>query len=270
VIRLALRVRRADAELALAEILELVPAGVEEVDRGEEVEYAVYGAPGELPDLPDLQAAVGAGLVAVSTRAVADDWGDAWKRFHVPITVGGRVHVRPPWSPPCAGPQTIEVVIDPGQAFGTGAHATTRLCLELLLELPAHGSLLDVGCGSGVLAIAAAKLGFAPVVAVDHDAAAVEAAVANARANGVELEVRRADIRRDSLPGADVVVANLVGPLVRAAGPRLAGAPVLVVSGLLTREVGEVVSELEQVAGLPERRRRAAGEWAAVRLGGSA
>src|SRR5947207_2398002 len=86
-----------------------------------------------------------------------------------------------------------EVVIDPGQAFGTGGHATTRLCLELLLTLEPGGAVVDVGCGSGVLAISAAKLGWSPLTALDHDPAAVEAARANAAVNGVALDVRRWD-----------------------------------------------------------------------------
>src|SRR4051812_49872575 len=99
-IRLAVRVRRDDAEVALAELLELVPAGVEEVDLGGDVvEYAVYGAPGELPALPDLRAAAGTALVEVRTEEVADDWGERWKAFHQPVVVAGRLHVRPPWAP---------------------------------------------------------------------------------------------------------------------------------------------------------------------------
>lgn len=100
------------------------------------------------------------------------------------------------------------MVIDPGRAFGTGAHASTRLCLEFLQVLP-PGSALDAGCGSGVLAIAAAKLGFAPVVALDNDPAAVESTAANARLNGVAIEVRLADALTDPLPETDVAVANI-------------------------------------------------------------
>ena len=99
-------------------------------------------------------------------------------------------------------------MIDPGRAFGTGAHATTRLCLAYLLELR-RGSLVDVGCGSGVLAIAAAKLGFAPVSAVDVDPVSVETTEANARANGVGLDILRVDAVRDPLPEADVAVVNI-------------------------------------------------------------
>jgi len=99
-------------------------------------------------------------------------------------------------------------VVDPGRAFGTGAHPTTRACLELLARLP-RGSLLDAGCGSGVLAAAAARLGFAPVYAFDSDPVAVAAARQTARRNGLPVEVARADIREDALPAVDTVVANI-------------------------------------------------------------
>ena len=169
-IRLAVRVARADAELVLAELLELAPAGVEEVDRGSDVEYAVYGAPGELPALPALRAAAGTALVEITTTEIADDWSERWRNFHKPVTIGERLHVRPPWSPaPDAGDGLLDIAIDPAQAFGTGAHDTTRLCLEALLELEPAGPLLDLGCGSGVLAIAARKLGWQPVLGLDHE-----------------------------------------------------------------------------------------------------
>src|SRR3954466_13618901 len=128
-IRLAVRVRREDAEVALADLLELAPAGVEEVELPEAdvVEYAVYGAPGELPALPDLRAAAGDALVEVTTSEVADDWDERWRGFHRPVEAAGFL-VRAPWHEALPGRQ--EIVIDPGQAFGTGGHATTRLCLE--------------------------------------------------------------------------------------------------------------------------------------------
>ncbi len=125
-------------------------------------------------------------------------------------------------------------MIDPGRAFGTGAHPTTRLTLELLQQLE-PGSLLDVGCGSGVLAIAAAKLGFGPVVAIDADDAAVEATLANARVSGVELSAYRADALVDELPETELVVANVALDVVERLLPRL-GARRAVTSGYLDRD----------------------------------
>jgi len=266
-IRLSIRVRRADAELVLAELLTLAPSGVEESEDGDSVEYAVYGAPGELPDLPDLRAAAGDALVEVSTEEIADDWDERWKQFHQPIEIEGRLHVRPPWSPAPAG-EVLDVVIDPAQAFGTGAHATTRLCLELMLELNPAGAFVDIGCGSGVLAIAAAKLGWGPVVAVDFDPLSVEATRANALVNGVVVEARPGDLRRDEMPGAPTVVANLLRPLLLTYAARLA-APLpryLIASGLL-REEGDEVAAAFVRHGLVERRRLESGEWAALLLG---
>ncbi len=263
-IRLAVRVPRERAELALAELLELAPSGVEEVDLGDRVEYAVYGAPGELPALPDLEAAVGGGPADVVTREVADDWGERWRAFHRPLVLTGRLRVRPPWSPP--GPEPVDIVIDPGQAFGTGAHATTRLCLELLLERPARGPLLDLGCGSGVLAILAARRGFAPVLAVDHDPLAVDATRANAAANGVAVEARRVDLRREPVPAAPTVVANLLRPLLLDYAGGLGRPPeCLIASGLLAGEADEVAAAFAP-HGLVEGARRERGEWAALRL----
>ncbi len=134
----------------------------------------------------------------------------------------GRLWIGPPWEEPPADADAI--VVDPGRAFGTGGHATTRLCLELLADLE-RGSLLDVGCGSGVLSIAAARLGFAPVVALDHDPAALEATARNAAANAVELEVLLADALVDPLPAADVAVANIsrTHRAARAAAPGIDG-----------------------------------------------
>jgi ribosomal protein L11 methyltransferase len=137
------------------------------------------------------------------------------------------------------------VVIDPGQAFGTGAHPTTRMCLELMLGLRAGGSFADLGCGSGVLAIAAAKLGFGPVAAFDADRGAVAATTANARANGVELDrVERLDLRAGPPPAADVVAANLMRPLLLRVAELMQARPprALIVSGLLDEEADEVAA----------------------------
>jgi ribosomal protein L11 methyltransferase len=280
-LRLAVRVRREHAELALAELISLAPGGVEEVSLGDVVEYAVYGAPGELPSLPDLRAAAGAALVEVSTMEIADDWAERWRAFHVPLVVDGALTVRPPWAAPATTP--LDVVIDPGQAFGTGAHASTRLCLELLLGIEPSSALLDLGCGSGVLAIVAAKLGWAPVTAVDNDQASLEATRANAAVNSASVDVRRVDLRTDPVPAATTVTANLLTPLLLAWVERM-GAPEEPTSGRLAGEnlspdlprrviaSGLLVDEADRVAeafarrGLVECERRVSGEWAALSL----
>ncbi len=294
-IRLALRVRRADAETVLAELLELAPAGVEEVQvDAETVEYAVYGAVGELPQLPDVRACAGQALVEVSTTEIEDDWSERWRRFHRPVVVRAPpdqrgsaglaeqgellgLRVRPPWESPITSATTRDIVIDPGQAFGTGAHATTRLCLELLLELAARGlasgPLLDVGCGSGILAIAGACLGFGPVLALDNEPESVAATEDNAAVNGAALTVRRLDLRREDLPlgdaSATTVTANLLRPLLLDLSRSIVRAPVqLVAGGLLCGEMDEVSAAFRARLGMTERRRCRSGEWGAVWLSG--
>jgi len=232
VIRLAVRVPRSRAELVLAELAVLAPAGFEEREVGDLVEYAIYGAAGELPDLGELRALVGDALVDVVTTEVPDDWEERWRHWHRPLDVGP-LRVRPPWEP--GRPGALDIVIDPGQAFGTGAHATTRLCLEALGELDARGPLVDLGCGSGVLAIAAARLGWTPVLGLDHETVSVAATAENARANAVEVVVRRFDLRHEPVPAAPTVVANLLRPLLEAL--RFEQPPrTLVASGLLAHE----------------------------------
>jgi ribosomal protein L11 methyltransferase len=249
----------------LAALLELAPGGVEQVDGEGYVEYAVYGAPGELPSVPGGEAEVGGVLVGVRGERVADDWAERWRRFHEPVLVGGRVFVRPPWAE--ARADTMDLVVDPGQAFGTGAHATTRLSLELMLELDPSGSFADLGCGSGVLAIAAARLGFRPVTAVDNEPAALEATRANAGANGVELDrVEEMDLRTAPPPRAETVAANLTRPLLLRLAALVAGPPrALILSGLLEEEADEVAAAF---APLRERRRLSAQGWSALLLGG--
>jgi ribosomal protein L11 methyltransferase len=265
-LRLAVRVQAAWAELVLAELLELAPNGVEERELADgAIEYAVYGPPGELPALPELKAAAGGALIDVSTTEVADDWDERWREFHRPLVLGDRLTVRPPWEPPSTS--SIDVVIDPAQAFGTGAHHTTRLCLELLLELPAHGELVDLGCGSGVLAIVATRLGFAPVRALDYDLLSVQATAENAARNGSAIEVARHDLRTDPPVSGETVAANLLAPLLTVWARRLreaGSAPGRVIaSGLLAHEADAVAAEFAPL-GLREADRRLGGEWAAL------
>ena len=194
-----MRVDLETAEVDRATMLELHPEGFEEVEREGSLELVAYT---DAAGLGRIRAvfpnATGAPLAA--------GWEAAWRAFHRPVVVGG-MWIGPPWEPrPTDLPA---VVIDPGRAFGTGAHPTTRLCVDLLAGLD-RGSLLDVGCGSGVLAIAAARLGFSPVTAMDVDPVAVEVTTANAVVNGIVLDALVADALHDALPCVDVALANVL------------------------------------------------------------
>jgi ribosomal protein L11 methyltransferase len=164
----------------------------------------------------------------------------------------GPLWIGPPWQRPPS--DAVPVVIDPGRAFGTGAHTTTQLCLELVVELE-QKSLLDVGCGSGVIAIAAALLGFTPVLALDVDEAAIDAIMRNAAVNGVNIDVRRLDLVTDALPKAELAVANISLDLVRTVLART-DARLVVVSGFLERDRVELGAYLR-------RERRVREGWAA-------
>jgi ribosomal protein L11 methyltransferase len=211
------------AEEARATMLELFPEGFEEVDRPDGVELAAYtDAAGE--------ELVWAFFGGVRAADVEGGWDDRWRAFHRPVRVG-RLWVGPPWEQPPADAPAI--LIDPGRAFGTGSHATTRLALEALQELEPR-PLLDIGCGSGVLAIAAARLGYDPVVAVDVAEPSVAATRANAAANHVVLEVRLVG-EAEKLPRAEVAVANISLDAVEALPPRV-DCKTLVTSGYLAAD----------------------------------
>jgi ribosomal protein L11 methyltransferase len=266
-IRLAVRCATDQAELVLAELTVLAPNGVEEDHGPGYVEYAIYGGEGELPELGEIEAVVGGRPVEVTATEVPDDWADRWRDFHKPLLVGGRLWLRPSWEPPREG--AIDLVVDPGRAFGTGAHPTTRLCLELLLEVAAEGAagpLTDLGSGSGVLAIAAAKLGWGPVGGYDHEPLAIEAAAANARANGVEVHLERMNLRETLPKLAPTVVANMTAPVLAAVAKLVTAenAPrTLICSGLLPNELDATAAVLAP-CGLAESERRRNGDWAAL------
>jgi ribosomal protein L11 methyltransferase len=218
--------------------------------------------------MPALEAATGDGLVEISSTEIPDDWADRWRDFHEPVPIaGGRLVIHPSWREPEPG-AAISVVVEPGQAFGTGGHATTRMCLELLVELAdrgeATGPLVDLGTGSGVLAIAAAKLGFDLVRGCDSEPAALEAAGANAAANGVHLELERINLREVAPPPAPTLVANLTAPLLEAVAARMAEPPAtLVCSGLLCSEAERVRSAFA-ARGLEAVEERSGGDWVAL------
>jgi len=225
-------------------MLELFPTGFEEVDSDGSVELIAYtDALGE----EQLWHAFG----GVRGEDVAADWRERWKTFHRPVRVGP-LWIGPPWEEPAT--DATAVVIDPGRAFGTGGHPTTQLCIEALLDLD-RGSLLDVGCGSGVLSIAAAKLGFGPVVAIDADEHAVEATQANAVANSVAVDARVVDATGAELPESDVALANITRPTLVALAPHLRSRWVI--------GSGYLPSDDEELDGFRHVRRLTRDSWAA-------
>jgi ribosomal protein L11 methyltransferase len=278
-IRLAVRVAREHVDVATAELLVLSPGGLEERDLGDgTIELAIYGAEGELPDLPDVRAAAGDALVDVSTTQVADDWDQRWREWHNPIDVGP-LRVRPSWGP--QRPGALDVTIEPGQAFGTGRHPSTRLALELLVTVPARGPLADWGCGSGVLSVAAARLGFAPVLACDVEPQSIAATLAAAETNGVSaVEVAGFesdppptgivaglhDLRRGPGPWAPTVIANLFRPLLLDLAARIERPPErMIVAGIVVQEADEVAAAFA-ACGLATEARRDEDGWSAILL----
>jgi ribosomal protein L11 methyltransferase len=227
-------------------MLELFPEGFEELGgEGGGLELAAYtNAAGE----ERIWQAFGG---AASATDVEEDWQDRWRQFHKPVRVGS-LWIGPPWETPDA--DAIAVVIDPGRAFGTGGHPTTQLCLQLL-EDEERASVLDVGCGSGVLSIAAAKLGFDPVTALDFDPQAVEATERNALDNGVVVDVSQADLREDSLPEAALALANIAAEAVVGLGTRLRAARAIT--------SGYLVSDEPELEGYRREQRIQSGGWAA-------
>jgi ribosomal protein L11 methyltransferase len=213
---------RAEELRALA--IDLAPGGFEEAETDGTLVVSLYvaddGVERVLAAFPDAEVA-----------AVQPGWEDGWRAFHRPVRAGG-LWIGPPWEQPAA--EELAVVIDPGRAFGTGAHPTTQLCVELLSTCE-RGSLLDVGCGSGVLSIAAARLGYGPIQAVDIDPVAVETTIANAAANGVGLVASLVDGESGELPRADIVVANVLLAPVERILARL-DAATAITSGYLTSD----------------------------------
>ena len=212
----------------------------------------------------------------LTTRLVHEaDWAEAWKAHFPVLRLGRRLVIRPTWRRHRPRPGDVVVALDPGMAFGTGLHPTTRLCLEAIERIADRGSdgldgdrVLDVGCGSGILAIAAAKLGAASILGVDTDPIAIEATSANAERNGLS---RTIDARVGSLPTNeqpfDLVVANLIAgvlvPLAPALHDELRRGGTVVASGIFIDREDDVVGAFRD-AGLETVDRSAEGEWVAL------
>jgi ribosomal protein L11 methyltransferase len=257
VVRLSIRVHADRAESALADLLPLLGRGAEERDLGASVEYAIYLPEGELPPADAIRRLAGDALVGTLIEPVPDDW-DRRHLQHLPrIEVAG-LAIRPPWLDGEPG----DLVIDPRTTFGAGTHESTRLCLELLAAWEPGGALCDWGAGSGILAVAAARLGWDPVIALELDPEAREVIEANAAANGVRVDARTADLLAEEPPWAPAVVANLTPALHRGVAGR-SRPERMIASGFLARYADDVAA---LYAPLRETGRRVDGEWAALEL----
>ena len=201
----------------------------------------------------------------IEVGEIADeDWKLAYRRHFKTENVGRRLVTVPAWEKVPEGDR-VPIVLDPGMAFGTGKHETTRACLEYIDELAPVDSFLDMGCGSGILSIAAAKLGCRAVTGFDVDSEAVEASRENAAANGVAVDFFRyglgANVKRD-LGTADLVVANILGPLLIRFADEIApcASRHLVISGILTTLYPDVLAAYA-ARGFEEVSRKTLGEW---------
>ncbi len=207
-------------------------------------------------------------------EVVPEDWSQTWKQFYSVMHIGSRLVIRPSWEPYEAQPGEVVVDLDPGAAFGTGQHETTRLCMEAIEQYVQPGmDVYDIGAGSGILAIAAVKLGAREVLCVDDDATTVPVLEENAVINGVADRILAAEgsmgadwpwPERPPVDAADVVLANISSTWVVTLMPDLAAAVrpggVLVASGFIERDAGEVRAAAE-AAGLDEVSLTAEGDW---------
>jgi ribosomal protein L11 methyltransferase len=258
---LALRVPAAAVEEALDALLPIAPHGVLEVGLGDEVELRVRGA----ADRAAVMAAARPWTTSLHERDVPDDAQERRRADHEPIVVADRLVVRPSWAPPPAT-GLLDVVLADDSAFGAGTHPTTRMCLEALCSLEPAGAALDLGCGSGVLGIAAALLGWHPVVAVDRSPEAVAAACTNARRSGALIDVRAGDVAALADTPASLVLANVPLPAHHAVAQALgAPPPVLIVSGIQAID-GDACAQAYAAAGARESDRAVASGWAALTL----
>jgi ribosomal protein L11 methyltransferase len=263
--RVALTLRADAVEEVLDVLMPLLPQGVyERVLDPERTEVAFFGD--GLPAAAELDAIAGETLLGRDEEEVADSREERRRRAGRAWTVAGRLRVRSPDDPPSAD-GALEVIIEPAPgAFGTGAHPTTRGCLELLLELEPGGGLADLGCGSGVVAIAAAQLGWEPVYALDFDERAVGATERNAQRNGVAVRAVLADLREIPAPPAHTLVGNI--PLEiheRIAGALSPATARVLVSGITASQEPAAAAAYGR-AGLAPRGRRVGGGWAALWL----
>ncbi|MEN3334043.1 MAG: ribosomal protein methyltransferase [Blastocatellia bacterium] len=216
------------------------------------------------------RAGIRSSLMSMAITAVADqDWMQKWKEGFAPIAIGERLMIAPSWKIPEASERSV-IQIDPGMAFGTGTHETTRMCLELLEAHWRGGRMIDVGTGTGILAIAAARLAHgSEIIAIDIDPLAVKVARENIDINhaSATIDVREGQPASYAGEAFDVVVANLTAEVIIALISDLIGcmatSGTLILSGILTTLAADVERALKE-AGLSIIERRETGEWTAL------
>lgn len=235
---------------------------------------SAYLSPGSEEGFEALKAALlDMGASDVGKECVPEeDWAESWKQFFKPVRIGSRVVVRPTWEPFESGPDDVEIVLDPGQAFGTGDHPTTRMCLELiegLAETSELGHVADIGCGSGILSIAAIKFGAASAVGVDTDPPSIEATLANAERNDVSLGALLGKGFGPLPPDAkyETVLSNIISAALIALAPetsmRVRRGGTWLMSGIIEANWPDVKGRAESV-GFTLREARQSGEWVAA------
>ncbi len=258
---IVLRVPASALDDVLDRVLPLLPAGVRQAELpGGRVELRMRGT--DLPGIELMARAVASVPHEITEESISDDWRERRLADYRPRVIGERLLVRPPWAP-AADPELLDVVLEESSAFGAGTHPTTRVCLELLLMMKPGGAFADLGSGSGVLAIVARALGWDPVIAVDVTPRSVEAAAANAAANGVRVETRVGDLLHEPPPPAEGFAANVPSAVHRAlaAAWRRTGPPSQgLISGVDVEQVADVI-EAYAACGLIETARRETHAW---------
>lgn len=238
----------------------------------EEKPPALVGYAHSADDVPGLTLALEAQGAVVETDQIEEqNWAESWKQFFKPVRIGQHWVVRPTWEPFDVLPGDREIVLDPGQAFGTGDHPTTRMCLELLELAGLEGqTVADIGCGSGILSVGAVKLGAASVVAVDNDPPSIESSLENAERNGTPFEVLLGtgfEPLGDRV--FDVVVSNIISAtLIRIApvvATRIRPGGQWIVSGIIRSNWPDVLAAAE-ANGFALLEHREEGEWVAAQF----